>query len=66
MRTWFPGEEVYVFATLKAAGFDCMMLHPDLDHSERHKLDNNFNEHQNKDTILVMFYIIYSTELSLQ
>ena len=46
--TCFPGEDNYIYTTPKAAGFDCMVLHSDLDHSKHYKLVNNFNEHQDK------------------
>lgn len=66
MWTWFPGEEIYIYTTLKTSGSDCIILHSDHDHRQHHKLVNNFNEHGDKDTILIMSNIIYSTGLNLQ
>ncbi|GKZ61541.1 hypothetical protein AnigIFM49718_008260 [Aspergillus niger] len=64
--TFFPGEEVYVHATLRAAGFDALMLHSNLDHKERNDMVNNFNTHRDSYMILIMSYLVNSAGLNLQ
>jgi hypothetical protein len=64
--TFFPGEELYVFAVLQEAGLDCAMLHAQMEHRERAELVKNFMEKPHTSMVLVMSYLVNSAGLNLQ
>ncbi|PYH93712.1 hypothetical protein BO71DRAFT_354844, partial [Aspergillus ellipticus CBS 707.79] len=64
--TQFPGEELYVLATLQEAGFDAEMIHSGLTARERADIITRFTEKPKECMILVMSFQLNSTGLNLQ